>query len=184
MLRRVTNPSAPSGKSEKYARPERERRWLLREPPSPSEVVREVEIEDLYFVGTRLRLRCWRERSAESTIYKLTQKVPGANGSFPLVTNTYLSEAEYKLLRQLGGAVLKKLRQSVPPLGVDVFEAPLHGLVLAEAEFATDDEMNAFPPPATTLAEVTDDERFSGGRLAGMRRDDLVQALAQYGFVP
>jgi CYTH domain-containing protein len=47
----------------------------------------------------------------------------------------------------------------------DVFDPPLHGLVLAEAEFATDEDMCTFEPPENIVAEVTDDPRFTGGRL-------------------
>src|SRR4051812_37274393 len=90
---RSINPSAPPGKAEKYARVERERRWLLREPPNPDEAVAVVEITDRYFTGTRLRLRRMVDRQGgQPTVYKFTQKAAG------LITNTYLSEDEYQLL--------------------------------------------------------------------------------------
>jgi hypothetical protein len=56
-----------------------------------------------------------------------------------MITNTYLSRTEYNLLASLPAAVLSKTRFSVPLLGIDVFDPPLHGLILAEAEFATDE---------------------------------------------
>ncbi|SDL01155.1 hypothetical protein [Streptomyces indicus] len=52
------------------------------------------------------------------------------------------------MLASLPAVELSKTRLSVPPLGVDVFGADLRGLVLAEAEFTTDEEAQSFEPPA------------------------------------
>jgi CYTH domain-containing protein len=98
--------------------------------------------------------------------------------------NTYLSPAEYDLLASLPAAVLSKTRFSVPPLGVDVFDGPLEGLVVAEAEFTGDEEPLAFVPPTECVAEVTDDARFTGGRLVGASRQELLAWLAEYGIRP
>lgn len=169
----------------KYACVERERRFLLAEPPTPSAVTATRMITDRYLVGTRLRLRRaeWPDGSCE---LKLTQKVPVARpGAVQgLITNTYLSPAEYDLLASLPAAVLSKTRFSVPPLGVDVFDGPLQGLVLAEGEFTTDEEAQSFVPPPECVAEVTDDARFTGGRLVETSRQDLLQWLAEYGLHP
>ncbi len=50
-------------------------------------------------------------------------------------------------------------------LSVDRFEGALTGLFLAEAEFADDAAMAAFPHPAFAVREVTDDPRYTGGEL-------------------
>ncbi|PYC73568.1 hypothetical protein C7C46_25140 [Streptomyces tateyamensis] len=166
----------------KYALVERERRFLLPGPPDPGAVVERRAIVDRYLTGTRLRLRRV-ELPAGGFELKLTQKIPtfmpGAVQG--LITNTYLSQAEYDLLATLPGAVLSKTRLSLPPVGVDIFEGHLRGLVLAEAEFATDDEARSFVPPAASVAEVTDDPRFTGGRLVRASRAELVAWLAEYG---
>jgi CYTH domain-containing protein len=99
-----------------------------------------------------------------------------------LITNTYLSAVEYDVLVSLSAVVLTKTRFSVPPLGVDVFEPPLHGLVLAEAEFTSDEAARAFVPPQECVAEVTDDVRFTGGKLVGASRRDLLARLTEYGI--
>ncbi|SHN19473.1 CYTH domain-containing protein [Actinacidiphila paucisporea] len=169
----------------KYARVERERRFLLAEAPAPSAATVTRMITDRYLVGTRLRLRR-AERSDGGCELKLTQKVPVAlpGAVQGLITNTYLSSAEYDLLASLPAAVLSKARFSLPPFGVDVFEGPLKGLVLAEAEFTTDGEAQSFVPPPECVAEVTDDARFTGGRLVETSRPDLLQWLAEYGLHP
>ena len=61
--------------------------------------------------------------------------------------------------------MLSKTRLIVPPLSIDLFGPPLHGLILAVAEF-------------------TDDARFTGGSLVRTRRDDLLSWLAAYGIEP
>ena len=59
---------------------------------------------------------------------------------------------------------------------------PLHGLIMADVEFSTDNEAQSFLPPAAAVAEVTDDPRFTGGSLVSARRHDLLAWLAEYGI--
>ncbi len=163
----------------KYARPERERRFLFRAPPR-GVVVRTVRIVDRYLPGTRLRLRAATE--VDRTTYKLTQKVPAPDGGPGLITTLYLTPAEHALLSEVPAATLRKTRLSLPPLGVDVFEDELTGLVLGEAEFDDDDSMTGFPPPTEAIAEVTRDQRLSGGRLAMTSAAELAATLRAYGI--
>ena len=169
---------------EKYARVERERRFLVSGEPIHA-AVQVRHIVDRYFSGTRLRLRLIEEMPARpaSSVYKLTQKIPGVSpeAGNGLITNIYLSEAEYKLLSGIEAAVLTKTRHSIPPMGVDVFEGPLTGLIMAEAEFESAAEMRAFTPPDYAVAEVTNDPRFTGGRLVSAAREDIIGWLADYG---
>lgn len=177
----VENPSAPPGRSDKYARRERERRFLLRHVPVAPPTTRVVAITDHYLRETRLRLRCTVERGgANSKVFKLTQKISGPDRRPGLITTMYLSEEEYDLLRGLPAESVDKVRYSVAPLGVDQFGDRLRGLVLAEAEFDSDEEMAAFRPPAWVLAEVTADERFTGGRLAHTTRKELIKILSEF----
>jgi CYTH domain-containing protein len=183
MTKRIDTPPEEPIHEGKYARVERERRFLLAEPPAPSAVTATRTITDRYLVGTRLRLR--RSESPDSgNELKLTQKVPAGRPGYVqgLITNTYLSVAEYDLLASLPAEMLSKTRLSVPPLGIDIFDPPLHGLVLAEAEFITDDAAQSFLLPRAAIAEVTDDARFTGSSLARTHRHDLLARLAEYGI--
>ncbi|MBV9821258.1 MAG: hypothetical protein JO144_03365 [Actinobacteria bacterium] len=170
--------SRPPG-SAKYARPERERRWLLSSPPAGAGDP--VRIEDRYLDGTRLRLR--RVTGAGPVVCKLGQKVPAAEDDPSLVWHTtlYLTEQEYRRLAVLPAAVLVKLRRPVAHGGlvfaVDEFAGALHGLVLAETELPVADLPGAAPGTAGTGAEplelppwlgaeVTSDERYTGAALA------------------
>jgi CYTH domain-containing protein len=168
----------------KYARLERERRFLLAGPPSASSVTASRRIIDRYLPGTRLRLRRVEHLDSGNCEFKFTQKVPAGQPGFVqgLITSTYLSAAEYDLLASLPAAVLSKTRLSVPPLSIDVFERPLHGLVMADIEFSTDQAAQSFRQPPVAIAEVTDDTRFTGGSLVRARRHDLIAWFAEYGI--
>ena len=117
-------------------------------------------------------------------MYKLTQKVParasGAQQGF--ITNIYLTEGEFRLLAQLPAKMLSKVRHSLPPFGIDVFEGALQGLRLAEAEFNSDAEADALIVPDFILQEVTDDDRFTGGQLVRAPRSTVEEWLAEYGI--
>ncbi len=179
----ASNPSAPAGKARKYARPELERRFLL-ERRLPGDVVQTAQIIDRYLRGTRLRVRETIEQTASDarTAFKLTQKVPGVDGGPGLITTMYLDAAEHAALSRIPADVLRKTRLGIPPFGVDVFDAPLHGLVLAEVEFDTEEERRAFTPAIPFVAEITTDIRFTGGRLATASRAEVASDLLEFGI--
>jgi CYTH domain-containing protein len=167
---------------EKYARIERERRFLLTRFPDNAAVVRNRRITDNYIEGTTLRLR-EQNYSDGLTTFKLTQKLPargnGAQQGF--ITSMYLTQDEFHLLAQLPARKLTKTRFSVPPFGIDVFDGPLQGLVLAEAEFDSEAAAEALVVPDFASGEVTSDHRFSGGQLVRASWQDLRTWLSEYG---
>lgn len=182
---RASHPDAPPGKEGKYARVERERRFLLAAPPVGTPV-RRVLIEDRYLRGTRLRLRRITDLDVAGggATYKLTQKIPAEAGGPGLITTVYLSAAEYAALDDVPADTLRKIRSSFPPLGVDTFVGPLTGLVLAEAEFETAAAETSFARPAEAIAEVTNDARFTGGCLVTLRSPGVLDLLAGFGIRP
>jgi CYTH domain-containing protein len=171
------------GHRDKYALVERERRFLLAAPPG-APLADERHIADRYLTGTRLRLRRVTRAGPAEPEYKLTQKVPAARPGpvRGLITNFYLSRAEYDLLATLPAARLAKTRLSFPPYVVDLLGPPLHGLVLAEVEMGSNADLAACPPPPRSVAEVTRDDRFTGGRLAVAPRETLLSWLAEFGL--
>jgi CYTH domain-containing protein len=166
----------------KYARPELERRFLL--AAAPDGLVLKARIADLYLDGTRLRLR--RVAGADGTvIHKLGQKVrpDGADPSENWITTIYLDAAEYEVFAALPGRRLTKDRHDWPGTGctVDVFAGDLTGLVTAELELADRAAFDDFEPPPGVAAEVTHDDRFSGGRLVSTAADELAALLSEVG---
>jgi hypothetical protein len=182
MKERLPGVAVESGRRGTYARAERERRFLLAAPPAPEEVLATRRITDRYLTGTRLRLRHSQHLDTGESELKFTQKIPlGTPGPIQgWITNTYLSAGEYDLLATLPAVTLTKTRLSVPPLGIDVFEGELTGLIMAEAEFASDQEYEAFDPPPRCIHEITTDTRFTGGRLAVASRQELLAWLNEY----
>ncbi len=176
-----------SGRRTKYARVERERRYLLRELPEGLRVNdAHTQIFDNYLTGTRLRLRKIRDPLRREWTWKLTQKFAPAEAtdfSRAVITNIYLSQYEYETLAVFEGNEIRKNRYPHEHGGrafsIDVFLGALHGLVLAETEFETDEELRDFPAPPFAAREVTDDELFTGGRLVGLSIDDLRAELAR-----
>lgn len=154
----------------KYARVERERRFLV--PVLPGETPWAVRsIKDLYVAGTRLRLRHSEGivDGQPELLCKLTQKVPDpepADGVQGTITTMYLDEDEYERFAVLPGRRLTKTRFSFPPMGCDVFEGSIAGLMIAEVEFPDDESMASFASPPWCGREITHDERYQGGRLA------------------
>ena len=167
----------------KYARVEWERRFLLDRFPSQAVVTRIRHIEDRYIDGTALRLRQQRDDDGQ-VVFKLTQKLAdkATGGRQGLVTTIYLAAAEFGVLANLPAKVLVKSRHSVPPFGIDVFDGALSGLVLAEAEFHSAAEAAALALPSFIGPEVSDDTRFTGGRLVAVSPGELKNWLAEYGI--
>ncbi|MGH2760884.1 MAG: hypothetical protein ACRDKJ_15145 [Actinomycetota bacterium] len=106
-------------------------------------------------------------------MFKLAQKVryDPSDPTRVALTNLYISELEYELLAVHPADVLTKVHYSLLVddryVIVNVFEGALTGLVLLEADFGSEDEMARFSPPDFVVREVSDDDRFAGGRLAG-----------------
>jgi CYTH domain-containing protein len=67
-------------------------------------------------------------------------------------------------------------------MAVDEFGGPLTGLVLAEVELGPDE--TRLGPPPLSVADVTDDDRFSGGTLSGTTETELGLLLAEIGVRP
>jgi CYTH domain-containing protein len=165
----------------RYARVEWERRFLLERFPTEAKVTHVRRIVDRYIEDTRLRLRQMTD-SDGTEVFKLTQKISEhATGARQgLITNTYLSPEEFDVLTKLPAKILAKTRHSVQPFGIDVFEGTLDGLIVAEAEFNSDEEASSLVIPSFVHEEVTDDSRFTGGTLVAATRDELRKWLADY----
>jgi CYTH domain-containing protein len=58
-----------------------------------------------------------------------------------------------------------------------MFLGDLFGLVLAEISFETDEELFTFLPPPFAVADVTNNEIFSGGRLCHLTFEDIRNEL-------
>lgn len=164
----------------RYARIERERKFLVNglpgdlTPASPH-----LQITDNYITGTQLRLRKVRDPRSNKWTLKFTQKfAPNPNDlSRTIITNVYLTAAEYNTLAIFEANEIRKNRYRYEfegqHYGIDVFIGDLLGLVIAEISFETDGEMERFTPPPFALAEVTNNEMFTGAKLTELTFADI-----------
>lgn len=168
----------------KYARLERERRYLLQDlPEGLTRASPHTQITDNYITGTRLRLRKVREPQTNKWTAKLTQKFAPepADLSRTLITNIYLNALEVEMLGVSDANEIRKNRYPFEFAGrrftVDMFLGDLFGLVLAEVSFETDEELNNYPPPPFAIVEVTNNELFSGGKLSQISFAEIREAV-------
>ena len=164
----------------KYARVERERRYLLRDlPEGLTRADHHLQITDNYITGTRLRIRKVRDPKTNKWVVKFTQKfAPNPRDlSRAIITNTYLSAIEAETLSMFDANEIRKNRYKFEFEGrtfsIDMFIGELFGLVLAETGFESDEEMDNFPLPSFALADVTNNELFTGGSLSELTFADI-----------
>ena len=165
----------------RYARVERERRYLLRDlPEGMTRADPNLQITDNYMTGSRLRLRKVREPRTNKWTVKFTQKfAPNPEDlARTIITNTYLNALEAEVLSPIFNS--NEIRKNRYPFefdgrefSIDMFLGDLFGLVLAETSFETDEDLDNFPTPPFALVDVTNEPLFSGGRLCELTFSDV-----------
>src|SRR5688500_10153441 len=173
----------------KYARVERERRYLLKDlPDGLTRADPHVQITDNYITGTRLRLRKVREPRTNQWTVKLTQKFAPDPRDFSrtIITNIYLNALEAETLGISDANEIRKNRYPFEFEGrkwsVDMFLGDLFGLVMAEVSFETDEELYSFAKPSFAIAAVTNIELFTVVRLRVLTFDELREELLESGL--
>lgn len=163
----------------RYAQLEREQRWLLSSVPRAA--TDERVIVDHYWSGTTLRLRMIED--GDEAVYKLCQKVRVDEGNPHLVkiTNIYLSMSEFDQLSVTPASIVAKSRWVLHAGGVtyaiDEFKGRHAGLVLAEVEL--DEHAPLLAKPSFAIADVSDDDEYSGGWLAKASEADLRRVIGR-----
>src|SRR5438876_272421 len=171
----------------KYALLERERRYLLQDlPEGLTRADPHRQITDNYITGTRLRLRKVRDPRTNKWTVKFTQKfAPDPRDlSRTIITNIYLNALEAETLSVFDANEIRKNRYYFEFAGqvfsIDMFLGDLFGLVLAEVSFETDEELQSFPKPPFAIADVTNDETFTGGRLSELTFEDIQKEVKRW----
>lgn len=175
----------------KYARVERARRYLLQDlPEGLMRASPHVQITDNYITGTRLRLRKVRDPQTNKWTVKLTQKfAPDTNDpSRTIIANIYLNALEAEHFGMFQENEIRKNRYWFEFKGrkfsADMFLGDLFGLVLAEVSFETDEELDDFPKPPFAVADVTNNELFTGGKLCELTFADIREEILRNGLAP
>lgn len=173
----------------KYARVERERRYLLQDlPEGMNRASPHLQITDNYITGTRLRIRKMRDPQTNKWTVKFTQKFAPDTEDFSrtIITNIYLNALEAETLAVFEANEIRKNRYPFEFEGrkfsVDMFLGDLFGLVLAEVSFETDEELDNFPKPPFAIADVTSSELFTGRKLCELAFTDIREEIAKSGM--
>lgn len=158
-----------------YARVERERRFLV--PSLPSGIAPDgyQRLRDCFVAGTHLRLRVVEAPNGETIVAKLGQKIPDpAAPDDPRrrsMTTLYLPPEEAAALAFEGLRATKR-RYKLPEQGwtfcIDVWEEPAaaRGIILAEVECPTDEQLDRIVTPRWAEREVTEDPGYAAVPLA------------------
>jgi CYTH domain-containing protein len=120
---------------------------------------------------------------------KFTQKFAVEPSDFTrtIITNTYLNATEAETLSMFNSNEIRKNRYYFEYEGrkfcADMFLGDLFGLVLAEVNFDTDEELESYPKPPFALADVTNNELFTGGSLSQLTFADIREEIQRSGLL-
>lgn len=155
-----------------------ERKFTVRELPDNLESYPVHHIEQAYLnINPVVRVR------KEDDTYYLTYKGKGlmAREEYNLTLN---EEAYYHLREKADGIIISKKRYLIPlknpkfsgsatppedytlTIELDIFDAPLDPLVLAEVEFGSKEAAESFLPPDWFLEDVTYDPAYHNSNLS------------------
>ncbi len=164
---------------------ELERTFLVKSLPQGLENCKKVEIEDIYVpVSSRhpvIRIR------RMGNMFEITKKTPTSDDHTEHDEHTIgLTKREFESVSSIRGKRLVKTRYYYDVDGkkaeIDVFHGKLEGLVLADFEFGTREEMDSFQPPEFCLADVTREEFIAGGMLCGKSYQEIEEKLRGFGY--
>ena len=131
-----------------------ERKFLIPNPPPPLSSYPSSLLEQVYLCTDPVV----RVRRSDDT-YTLTYKSKGLMSreeyNLPLTAESYAH-----LKEKADGNTIRKRRYRIPydnqlTIELDIFSAPFEGLILAEVEFTSEEQANAFLPPDWFGEEVT-----------------------------
>lgn len=146
-----------------------ERKFLIETAPTGYETFPFHEIEQAYLC-TEPVIRIRRENSSYYLTYKSKGLLSREEYNLPLTRDSYLH-----LLTKADGNILTKKRYLIPlenypdlTIEFDVFEGKFSGLMLAEVEFASEEDANSFIPPSWFTKDVTFTGEYQNSRLSKM----------------
>ena len=145
-----------------------ERKYFIESLPFDPEQYPFHQIEQAYLCTDPV-VRIRREDDTFYLTYKSRGRMVREEYNLPLTEQAYLH-----LLEKADGRVLTKRRYLIPIEGtkltieLDIFSGAYEGLVLAEVEFTTEEEANAFTPPAWFTRDVTFTGEYQNSRLSAL----------------
>ncbi len=144
-----------------------ERKFLVNSLPAGYDTHPFHQIEQAYLC-TEPVIRIRREDETYYLTYKSKGLLSREEYNLPLTRDAYLH-----LLKKADGNVLTKRRYLLPisdrndlTIELDIFEGKFSGLLLAEVEFASEEDAAAFCPPEWFGTDVTFSGEYQNSRLS------------------
>ena len=186
---------------DKTYRDEFRRTFLLQNLPEPLErSSSHLQIFDNYIEDTRLRIRSMRSPETKNWTFILQQRFAvNEELSHWKIAEIYLSEAEHAIFEPFEGREIKKnervesnevrknryfLDLDGRQISVDLYLGDLWGLIIAKAEFETENDLIDFEIPKIAVFEVTNDPFFIGGNLVGKGFADVQEKFKNINSEP
>ncbi len=145
-----------------------ERKFTIRELPPDIDKYKSVIIEQAYLTDDPVI----RVRREDDRYYMTYKGVGGSNTSLAHEEhNLPLTKEAYETLSSKSdGHIIRKKRILIPyeshTIELDIFAEPFKPLMIAEVEFSSKDEANAFVPPMWFDEDVTDAPAYRNANLA------------------
>lgn len=165
---------------------ELEKTYLAKYLPEGLEKHPSKEIRDIY-LPKKSRHPTLRIRK-NGDVYQITKKEPivEKDSSEQFEHTIKLTKDEFDALEKLSGKKSRKIRYYYKLKGrmyeIGVHKDALAGLVLIDVEFTNKKDKESFEIPDFCLADVTQEEIFAGGMLAGKKYKDLAKHLKKYKY--
>lgn len=145
-----------------------ERKFLITDLPENLSQYPFRNIEQAY-LNFKPAIRIRHEQSSDREKYELTYKGSGllshSEYNLPLDASSYAH-----LLEKHDGMIIRKRRYMLPygnyTIELDLFDGDFSGLILAEVEFPSVEEANAFVTPSWFREDVTMSGIYSNARMA------------------
>lgn len=145
-----------------------ERKYLIAEKPEHLEKYPFREIEQGY-LNTFPTVRIRRSDDTYTLTYKSKGYMVREEYNLPLDRDSF-----YHLKKKIDGRLIRKRRYLIPltddtgdhTIELDVFYDELAPLLLAEVEFASEEEANAFNPPDWFGQDVTFSDKYHNSTLS------------------
>lgn len=167
--------------------------FIIKNLPEPlTRASSHLQIFDNYIEATRLRLRSIRVPETKLWTFILEQRFPVNEKDLSVwqISGIHLNEAEHKVFEQFEGREISKNERietnevrfnryfydyENKKIALDVYLGALWGLNLAKVFFDSAEESHRFEAPDFAIAEVTNNEIFTGVNLIGKNLSEVME---------
>lgn len=165
---------------------ELEKTYLAKSLPEGLKECKSKKIVDIYLPKAsehpKLRIR----KNGDKYVMTKKELLDEDDASAQREQNINLSSEEFDGLKAADGKTISKTRYYYNYNGrvaeIDVFDAPLNGLVVVDFEFETVEEKDNFEKPDFCMVDITQELFIAGGMLAGKSYENIEENLKKFDY--